>query len=66
MNMSVLLGYDCAANDPCTTANAGSYLPHANNSTYIYCGTGPVCVELSCPVNTIWDHSTTTCVVDPA
>ena len=57
-----VLGYDCGVNNPCTSMNEGSYLPHVNPSTYIVCGTATQCTEMPCPVNTIWDQRVFACV----
>jgi len=60
--LAIVLGYDCGANNPCTTTNEGSYFPHEDPVMYISCGTATQCNELTCPMNTIWDQEVSTCI----
>jgi len=56
----VIVVHDCAANNPCTPANMGSYFAHANPTKYISCDSQ--CSEMQCAAGKIWNQNAAACV----
>jgi len=57
----VIVVHDCAANNPCTPANAGSHFAHANPTKYISCD-GQLCSEMQCAAGQIWNQNAAACL----